>query len=378
MTNPLMPETPPPPFDHDPRPVVAIFRAPLFNESETFVRAQAAGLDRYQPLLLGLEDKGNIPPRLADRVLLKGARGWSGFAKRVRPYAPVLVHAHFATDGLRALALAERLGVPLVTHLRGYDVTRSTAFLLLSGRRSWLNYALRGAALRRRGALFLAVSDALRRQAIARGFPADLIRVHYNGVDLARFAPGAGDDITILFVGRLVEKKGVEYLLEAFASVWRTRPEVRLVVIGDGPLRTRLERRAGEGVRFLGRQPPEAVADWMKRAALLAAPSVTASDGDSEGLPNTIVEAAAAGLPAVGTDHAGIPEAIVDGETGFIVPERDADSLAARLLTLLGNPDLRRRMGAAARALAERKFDFARQMNRLEAIYDELRTGRCG
>ena len=90
-----------------------------------------------------------------------------------------------------------------------------------------------------------------------------------------------------------------------------------------------------------------------------------------------IVEAAASALPVVGTDHSGIPEAIVEGETGFIVPERDAEALAARLVTILASRELRDRMGAAARALAEQRFDFARQMRRLEEIYDEVRAGRC-
>jgi glycosyltransferase involved in cell wall biosynthesis len=115
----------------------------------------------------------------------------------------------------------------------------------------------------------------------------------------------------------------------------------------------------------------------MRRATVLAAPSITARDGDAEGLPTAIVEAAASALPAVGTDHSGIVEAIVDGETGFIVPERDAGALAARLLAILGDPELRDRMGAAARALAERKFDLARQMRRLEEIYDQVAAGRC-
>ena len=371
MTNPEMPEMPPPPFARDQRPVVAVFRAPLFNPSETFVRAQATGLVRYQALVLGREDKGNIPAALAGRVLLKPD------AARVRRFGPVLVHAHFGTDGLRALPLAERLGLPLVTSLRGYDVTRSDTALLLSGRPSWIHYALRKRALQRRGALFLAVSDALRRQAVARGYPADRIRIHYNGVDLARFPAGPGGEDVILFVGRLVEKKGVEVLLEAFAAVRRERPGASLVIVGEGPLRARLERLAGESVRFLGGQAPEAVAEWMRRASLLAAPSLTARDGDAEGLPNVVVEAAASALPAIGTDHQGIPEAIVEGETGFIVPERDAEALAQRLLILLGDRALRDRMGVAARNLAERKFDFARQMERLEEIYDAVRAGRC-
>jgi glycosyltransferase involved in cell wall biosynthesis len=108
---------------------------------------------------------------------------------------------------------------------------------------------------------------------------------------------------------------------------------------------------------------------------LLAAPSVTARDGDAEGLPNVIVEAAASALPVVGTDHSGIPEAIVEGETGFIVPERDSERLAARILAILSDPARRGRMGAAARAMAEQRFDFACQMRRLEEIYDEVRAG---
>jgi len=368
MTNPQMR---PAPFDRDDRPVVAVYRAPLFNMSETFVRAQATGLTRYQPLVIGREDKGNIPPALAGRVLHRPR------AEQVRRFAPTLVHAHFGTDGLRALPLAERLGVPLVTSLRGYDVTRSRSAMLLSGRLSWMRYALGEHALQRRGTLFLAVSDALRRQAIARGFPAARTLTHYNGVDLALFAAGPGGADTILFVGRLVEKKGVETLLEAFAIVRRARPCASLVIIGEGPLGTRLQRMAGEAVRFLGALDQASVAGWMRRSTLLAAPSVTARDGDAEGLPNTIVEAAASALPVVATDHGGINEAIVNGETGFIVPERAPEELAARLVTILGDSNLRDRMATAARAMAERKFDFVRQMERLEAIYDAVRAGRC-
>ena len=372
-----MPETPPPPFDCDARPVAAIFRAPLFARSETFVRAQATALTRYQPLVLGLEDKGNIPPALDGRVLLKGAAGWRAFAERARPYAPVLVHAHFATDGVRALRLAEALGLPLITSLRGYDVARTNLSLLRSLRPSWLNYVLRRRLLQRRGDLFLAVSDALRRLAIARGYPSERTRTHYNGVDLQRFRPGPGAPDTILFVGRLVEKKGVEALLQAFAAIRRDRPGASLVIIGEGPLRARLERRAGESVRFLGGQDQDMVAEWMGRASVLAAPSLTARDGDAEGLPNVVVEAAASALPVVGSDHSGIPEAVIEGETGFLVPERDAGALAVRLGTILADADLRARMGAAARKMAEERFHFARQMARLEEIYDEVRAGRC-
>jgi colanic acid/amylovoran biosynthesis glycosyltransferase len=114
------------------------------------------------------------------------------------------------------------------------------------------------------------------------------------------------------------------------------------------------------------------VAHWMRRASVLAAPSLTAADGDAEGLPNVVVEAAASGLPVVGTKHSGIPEAIDEGATGFLAPEGDVGALAARLADLLGSEPLRRDMGTAARRLAERKFSRQMLTERLESIYDEV------
>jgi glycosyltransferase involved in cell wall biosynthesis len=367
----------------DPRPVVAVFRSPLFNASETFVRNHIAGLRRYRAVAVGLEAKGEaevprlLPANAAERLALKLLGRVGPLAERLRAEDPALVHAHFGTDGLLALPLAERLGVPLVTTLHGYDVGRSRTRLLLSGRLSWIRYAL----LRRRvfegGDLFLAVSEAVRRRALALGFPADRTIVHHLGVDLEYFRPGEAppEPGLILHVGRLVEKKGTSDLLDAFATV----SGARLVVIGDGPLRPPLERRAKAlDVRFLGALPPSEVLGWMQRAWLLAAPSVTARDGDCEGLPTILCEAAACGLPAVATRHSGIPEAVVDGETGLLVPERDPAALASALSALLGDAPSRERMSRAARALAELRFDSVCQYALLEQRYDALVRGeRC-
>ena len=372
----------------DCRPAVAIFRSPLFNASESFVQAHAAGLVRYRPLVVGLEDKGHAWPELSDRLVLPGSK-WealrfkllgdvSAMAERLRPESPRLVHAHFATDGLLALPLARALGAPLVTTLHGYDVSRSRGRMLASGRLSWIDYALRRRRLMEEGRLFLAVSEAIRARALAQGYPAERTFTHYLGVDLGHFGvdPGAAEPGLVLHVGRLVEKKGTELLLDAFARLPR-QASAELVILGDGPERSRLERRCselgiGSSVRFLGAQPRDEVAAWMRRAWLVAAPSVTARDGDSEGLPTVVVEAAASGVPAVGTDHAGIPEAILDGKTGLVVPERDTEALAGSMARLLDSADLRHRMGTAARALAQDKFDSARQNALLEERYDAL------
>lgn len=369
----------------DSRPAVVIYRAPLFNASETFVRAHALELQRYRPLLAGLEDKGNIPAHLEGSAFLPagfserlhgrlGSLGW--LADRLKPEKPALVHAHFGTDGLAALDLAARLQVPLVTTLHGYDVWRSRRALLLSGKVSWTRYALAQRKLMRLGDLFLAVSDAVRSRAIQAGYPAERIRTHYIGVDLKAFPFSEEHDAaTILHVGRLVEKKGTALLLQAFEAVRREHPDASLVIIGDGPSRGSLDRLAGElelgeAVRFLGGQPPEGVSRWMRRAAVLAVPSIRAADGDAEGLPTVIPEAAASGLPVVGSRHSGIPEAIMDGRTGFLVAEGDVPALAARLCELLASPGLRRSMAAAARDLAETRFSRSAQVERLERLYD--------
>ncbi len=162
-------------------------------------------------------------------------------------------------------------------------------------------------------------------------------------------------------------------------------PGARLVILGDGPLLSRLKEKAarlglGNSVEFLGRRSQQDVADWMARAWLLAVPSITASDGDAEGLPTVLFEAAAGRLPVVASDHSGIPEAVVDGKTGFIVPEGEAGPLAARMLDLLRSPDLRSAMAGAARRLAEERFDAVRQVGLLEGHYDRLVQGgaACG
>ena len=353
---------------------VVVYRSPLFNPSETFVRAHVEALERYRPLLVGVEDKGNVPPQLRPSLFLRSRFGGvEDLADRLRPHRPRLIHAHFGPDGLAALPLARALGVPLVTTLHGYDVSLSRRRMLASARLSWMLYALRHERLMREGGLFLPVSEALRRAALAQGFPEQRTQTHYLGVDLDRFRSGGeGEAGLILHVGRLVEKKGTRVLIAAMARL----SEARLVVIGDGPERGRLERQATRldpQVRFLGALPSSAVAEWMQRATLLAAPSLTARDGDAEGLPTVIVEAAASSLPVVATRHSGIPEAVVEGETGFLVPESDAEALADRISLLLGSAELRERMGRAARAMVETKFDLRRQTAKLENLYDRLR-----
>ena len=177
-------------------------------------------------------------------------------------------------------------------------------------------------------------------------------------------------------VGRLVEKKGFEYGLEAFARVRARGVAARLTIVGDGERRASLERHAralgvAADVRFLGSQTNEAVSQHMGRARVLLAPSVVARDGNRESGLIVVKEASAAGTVPISTRHGGIPDSIDDGTTGYLVEERDVAHMAERLERLLLDEPLRARLAAGGRSKMEREFDNRVLVAGLERIYDE-------
>ncbi|MGE4481482.1 glycosyltransferase [Acidocella sp.] len=374
---------------------VGLFRHNLFKLSEPFIAQQAERLRRYQPLYLGRLRYGAPPPGaavlaledLAPQMRLLPA-AWHMLSASPHPYIHMLenrrldlIHAHFGVEGVYALPLAARLGVPLVTTFHGFDATLSPTGLLSNP--AWMRYALGRGRLARQGGLFLAASNFLRQKLLALDFPAERVLTHYIGVDTSAIVPRtpAREEPTILHVARLEEVKGTEYLIRAFAQAGRQHPLARLVIIGAGKLREPLERLAretglAERISFLGARPHAEVLGWMHRAAMLVLPSIKTHSGREEGLGMVMLEAAATGVPGIGSRVGGIPEGIAEGETGFLVPERDADSLATAMGMLLANPTLRLRMGEAARRRVERQFDITRQTAALEEIYDGLLAAR--
>ncbi|HEU4365943.1 MAG TPA: glycosyltransferase [Candidatus Krumholzibacteria bacterium] len=219
-----------------------------------------------------------------------------------------------------------------------------------------------------------------------QGVPPSRVRVVYNGVEDARAAPehvlatrarlGAGpEEVLVWFAANLLPHKGLVELLQALSMAHGTN--WRLGVMGDGPERDGAERLArGAGlagrVVFLGRQAPAVVRATLPAGDLLALPS------RMEGMPYIVLEAMAAGLPVVSSAVFGIPEAVVDGETGRLTAPGDVPALARALDALLRDAALRRRMGAAARARYEAMFTLDAQVAAMSAIYRELATGRSG
>jgi len=373
-------------------PNVLIYRSELLPPSETFVAAQAHALRRYSPRFAGLRrvpaglsvdpwesallTRSDTPADKLRRRFFLATGVAPNFVRSLARFRPVLLHAHFALDGAAALPLQKQLRVPLLVTLHGYDATTRDEALrhTIAGR----IFLRRRQELRERARFFICVSEHIHQQALERGVPESKIRTLPIGVDLKLFAPdplrSRSRDPIVLFVGRLVEKKGCEYLIRAMSQVEGRHPNAKLLIVGDGPLLDALRTQARASLRsctFLGSQPPNVVRDLMHRASLLAAPSIVASNGDTEGLPITLCEAQAIGLPIVAFQGPGVAEAVVENETALLVRSRDERCLAEAISTLLSEPDLAGRLGAAGRHRAEALFSLEKQTIRLEDLYTE-------
>lgn len=376
-------------------PRVVIFRSEVLPMSETFIREQAEALMRFEPLYAGLKYVSPGLPPSAQSILLAspdtrfamlktllyqmGGYG-PAFRSRIEAAKPSLIHAHFALDGVAALPLAEHLGIPLIVSLHGYDVTTSDKSIRTS--LTGFLYLLRRRRLWERAHTFLCVSEFIRTKAIEAGFPANKLRVHYTGVNCGNFTwSDRPRDGGVLFVGRLVEKKGCVFLLDAMAEVHRSLPSASLTIIGDGHLRSELQAQASRlkiPVRFMGALPTFQVRDYMSRASILCVPSVRADNGDSEGFGMVFTEAQAMGTPVVSFSHGGIPEAVEDGRTGLLVPERDTRALAAAILRLLRDAELWRGFSANGSVRVRENFSLEKQTRGLEDIYLSVCASRTG
>ena len=284
-----------------------------------------------------------------------------------------IIHCHFGALGSKA-ARAQEIGAlrgRIVTAFHGEDI---------------VNYPKRFRRglyepLFERGDLFLPISTRWNEALIAMGCPASRIHVHRMGVDLRRFVqrpPRTRDRVRIVSVGRLVEKKGIADAIVALSTI---SAPFEYVVAGDGPLRQQLEtlarqRLPAESFRFLGAQTQDAIVPLLQSADIFLAPSVTAADGDIEGIPVAIMEAMAAGAAVVSTRHSGIPELVEHDVSGLLVEEHDIAGLSSAVSALVGDPIRRTRMGAAGRAIVAADYDVGPLTDRLVDLYQGVLANR--
>ena len=306
--------------------------------------------------------------------------GWLATRRVARRIDATLVHGHWVVPGgFMARAAAGKR--PLVVSLHGSDV-------YLAERSVAARLAAR--AVFRHAAWVTACSDDLGRRAQALGAQSDRLDVIPYGVDANRFSPdpasrargrarlGLNDRAPIVFAaGRLVRKKGFEYLIDAAAALVRDWPDLTVVIGGEGDLdaelRTRaVERGLGDRIRFAGVLAHGDVADCLAAADVAVVPSVRDDSGNVDGLPNAAMEALASATPLVATNAGGIGNVATDRETALLVPERDVPKLAKAIDRLLRDPDERARLGTNARALVVRRYGWTNVIDRFEAIYDRV------
>jgi colanic acid/amylovoran biosynthesis glycosyltransferase len=366
---------------------VAFWRARLLPGSETFIRTQADALreSRSDIFTVGIapirsdlsrsEDmfpyRGYNASRLINRFWFDRTRRSRALERVIVDGRPQVIHAHFGTDAGLITPIARRLRVPMVVSVYGYDVTRDAPDTA-RGRRdvSRLQEAFDYASV------ITANSEFMRQAAIRRGADPSKVEVVHLGVKVQDVAPETSSEKRrsgVLFVGRFTDKKGPDDLVRAVALLPEKLRGTRVKMIGSGELASQVERLARElevNVTFMGSQPHSVVQAELETAQVLAVPSRTAADGDSEGLPTIILEAAQSGVPIVSTRHSGIAEAVQDGRTGLLVGERDPAAFAEALERILSDPEYGRMLGKNGRQLVSEEFDSRLCARRLEDMYD--------
>lgn len=362
---------------------ICIVQGSLDKLSETFLRAQAERLPEPVTVVHGK------PPRVGDRPVLSQAafnqvarkvsrvitrRTWhwertAAYLRALREIRPDVVLAQYGPVGVSVMEACELANVPLVVQFHGYDASK---FSVIE------TYAERYQQLFKQAAAVVGVSKAMVGNLQQLGAPANKLRYNCYGVDVNQFSPGdpGAAPPTIVTTSNLVEKKAPHLTILAFAKVVEKEPSARLRVIGDGPLRGLCEQLVGalklnEVVTFLGAQGHSVVQQEMGRARCFAQHSVRAQDGNAEGTPNVVLEAGASGLPVVSTNHAGIPEVVIDGETGLLCDELDVNGMAENMLRLIRQPQLASEMGCAARRHVENNYSMDISIRGLWSILSE-------
>jgi glycosyltransferase involved in cell wall biosynthesis len=349
-------------------------------------------LNGWQPILIGFREvkdalttpgvaRGIIP--ISGSRIARAARFWlyrpdPDVVRYLRELDVELVHAHFGTDATDIWPSVKSAGLAMLVTLHGYDISICPEWWQAGyggvRRRNYPRRLIRMAAdpyVR-----FVAVSRNVKQRAIEAGISADKIVVSPIGVDTDRFSPGhvplCQRKKRILFVGRMVEKKAPTLLIQAFAEARRSVPDAELVMIGDGPLlieATTLAKDLGVPVSFMGACPSSIVVEQLHKARVFCLPSITAANGDAEGLPISLLEAQACGVPCITTREAGGEEAL-PSSGGLLVPAGSAQSLAAALAHALTDTDFMEAAPGHALKWVRDRLSLRENALALQAIYE--------
>ena len=281
--------------------------------------------------------------------------------------------AEYGFNGADITPIARKLNIPLVVHFHGHDAHSETA---LKG------YEARYRAMFEYAHSLVSVSHPMTENLIRLGAPES--KIVYNPYGAREYFFDVQPDYrqTLIAVGRFADIKAPYLTLMAFREALQTVPDAKLIMVGDGPLFEACKSMAimwgiEKSVTFTGALPHDQVLPMMSQACAFVQHSVTTTYGDMEGMPNSILEAGAAALPVISTRHAGIPTAVIEGETGFLLDERDVSGMAANMCRLLDDPALCRSMGTKARQHIKENYHIDRHIACLQNLIDEARTANC-
>lgn len=358
------------------------YKTNFLNKSETFIHRLVQNHQLYQPVALCYRRRfftENLPTFEVPKHGLNAFVNFAAFHCNVSlPYfqevirreKPQLIHAHFGYDAMKLIQPARAQNIPLLVSFYGSDVSRLP---------SELGWKRRYKKLAADADHFIAVTDFMKSQLVNIGFPEEKISIVRFGLDFDEFEYQENDlaPKKIMMVGRMVEKKGFEYAIQAVSNLCKLGKEPELNIYGYGPLMNSLKKRTttldlDDCIHFHGYQPIEAIMDAHDKHTIMVVPSTTANDGDMEGLPNTILEAMAKGTPVVASRHAAIPEAIRDKETGFLFDEKDVNGLTKILQKIMDNEFDLNTIRRNARVAVEENYGITRMVQEVEDIYDRV------
>jgi glycosyltransferase involved in cell wall biosynthesis len=281
-----------------------------------------------------------------------------------------VVLAEYGTTGAMVTEACKLADIPLVIHFHGADAHHRPT---INEYKDWYRRAFQYATT------IIGVSNDMINSLHQLGAPQEKLVLNPYGINTERFAPSdekAVRSSNFLFVGRFVSKKSPQTTIKAFYEVLQRFPEARLVMAGGGPLLEEskaLTQELGiaDQVEFPGVLPSDEISQLLKQSCCFVQHSVTPPDGDMEGTPNTILEAAAAGLPIVSTRHAGIKEAVIEGTTGYLVNEYDTAGMAEKMIMILSSPEQAAAMGREGRKHIMANYTLSDRIARLNSILED-------
>jgi len=379
--------------------VAHYLKSPFLSLTETWIYRQIINLKRYEPIVYchGVFNRESFPiKRLRNvhvtncpfpkRILGKINRHlWKwNLARAMNKDRPTIVHAHYGPSGYAFLPLKRTFCVPMVTTFYGYDVN-----MLPTQEPIWRE---RYYDLFKEGDLFLAEGGHMKKCLLEWGCNTNKVIIQHLGVDVEkiRFQPRILDkdeELRVLISGSFREKKGIPYAIEAIGLFRAKQPKtkIKVTLIGDAGAQQREKtektrivdaiRKHGleQHTNCIGYQPHQVFLEQLLKHHIFLSPSVTAHDGDTEGgAPVSIIEACASGMPVLSTHHCDIPEAVIDGESGLLVPERDTVALAEKLEYLATHDREWPTIGLRGRIHVEENYSTKMQNDKLESIYDRL------